>query len=150
MLDSRRLLINARAVSRLLTRIAAPLLLLGIAVSPQPASAQIIYGAIHGTVTDPTGAAVPGAAVSVANTSTGITTTAKTDSHGYYIFPQLQIGGPYRVEITATGFEKFSSTGLMLDVNANREVSAQLQVGSAVQTVSVEAAAVQVKPRILN
>ena len=98
--DSRRFLINARAASRLLTRIATSLLLLGIAVSPQPASAQIIYGAIHGTVTDPTDAAVPGAAVSVVNTSTGITTTAKSDSHGYYIFPQLQIGGPYSVEVT--------------------------------------------------
>ncbi len=145
MLDSRRLLTNARAASRLLTRIATPLLLLGIAVSPQSASAQIIYGAVHGTVTDTTGAAVPSAAVSIVNTSTGITTTGTTDSHGYYIFPQLQIGGPYTVEITATGFEKFSSTGLMLDVNANREVNAQLHVGSAVQTVSVEAAAVQVE-----
>ena len=145
MLDSRRLLTNARAASRLLKRIATPLLLLGIAASPQPATAQIIYGAVHGTVTDTTNAAVPGAAVSVVNTSTGITTTGTTDSHGYYIFPQLQIGGPYTIEISATGFEKFSSTGLMLDVNANREVNAQLHVGSAVQTVSVQSAAVEVE-----
>ena len=87
----------------------------------------VIYGAVHGTATDPSGAVVPNAAVSITNTSTGITTTAKTDSHGYYIFPQLQIGGPYTIEITVTGFEKFSSTGLMLDLNANREVNAKLE-----------------------
>jgi hypothetical protein len=121
------------------------LLILGTFGLPHRALAQNVYGAVHGTVTDPSGAVVPDAAVSIVNTSTGITTAAKTDSHGYYIFPQLQIGGPYTIQVTATGFETFSSNGLMLDVNANREVSAKLQLGSAVQTVSVEAAAVQVE-----
>jgi hypothetical protein len=140
----RRFLLIAMTVRRLGICAAIPLLALGTFGLPQHAAAQV-YGAVHGTVTDPSGAIVPSAAVSIINTSTGITTTAKTDSHGYYVFPQLQIGGPYTVEITSTGFEKFSSTGLMLDVNADREVSAKLQVGSAVQTVSVEAGAVQVE-----
>jgi hypothetical protein len=123
---------------------AISLLILGTFGLQQRAEAQI-YGAVHGTATDPSGAAVPNASVSITNTSTGISTTAKTDSHGYYIFPQLQIGGPYTVEITVSGFEKFSSTGLVLDVNANREVNAKLEVGSSVQTVSVEASAVEVE-----
>jgi hypothetical protein len=124
----------------------AVLLLLLTALTPaHHAAAQSIYGAVHGTVTDATGAVVPGAAVSITNTSTGISTRATVDSHGYYIFPQLQIGGPYTIEITAAGFQKFSSTGLTLNLNDNREVNAKMQVGSSVQTVNVEAAAVQVE-----
>ncbi len=137
--------IIATTVRRHRTLAAISLLLLGALSLPQRTAAQVIYGAVHGSVTDATGAVVPNAAVSIMNTSTGISTSAKTDSHGYYIFPQLQIGGPYTVEITAMGFEKFTSTGLTLDVNANREVNAKLQVGSSVQTVSVEAGAVQVE-----
>ena len=114
-------------------------------VCPQRVSAQIIYGAVHGTVTDTTGAVIPHASVTVTNTSTGISTAATTDSHGYYIFPQLQIGGPYTTEVVANGFSRFSSTGLTLNLNDNREVNASLQIGSAVQTVDVQAAAVQVE-----
>ncbi len=145
MLDSRRISLVVMAARRLRTLAATPLLLLAALGLPQPTLAQNIYGAVHGTVTDTSDAVVPGAAVSIVNTSTGITTTATTDSHGYYVFPQLQIGGPYTVNISANGFQKFSSTGLTLDVNANREVNAKLQIGSAVQTVEVQSAAVQVE-----
>ncbi len=120
------------------------LLLVILAVGPT-ASGQIIYGAVHGTVTDTSGAAVPNAPIAVTNTSTGIVTNASTDRHGYYIFPQLQIGGPYTIEVTAPGFQKFSSTGLNLNLNDNREVNARLEIGSSVQTVNVQAAAVQVE-----
>jgi hypothetical protein len=138
-------LMDATAVRRLGLLITAPLLFVGIVGLQQPAAAQNIYAAVHGAVTDTSDAAIPGAAVSITNTSTGITTTATTDGHGYYIFPQLQIGGPYTVAITSSGFQKFSSTGLTLNLNDNREVSARLQIGSAVQTVEVQAAAVEVE-----
>ena len=141
----RQFLMDATAVRRLGLLIATPLLLLGTVGVPEPAAAQSIYAAVHGTVTDTSGAAIPGAAISITNTSTGITTTATTDSHGYYIFPQLQIGGPYTVAIASSGFQKFSSSGLTLNLNDNRDLSAQLQIGSAVQTVEVQAAAVQVE-----
>ena len=58
------------------------------------ASAQNVYAAIHGTVTDPSGAVVPDATVTVVNNSTGSTTKATTDSKGYYLLPQLAAGGP--------------------------------------------------------
>jgi hypothetical protein len=108
-------------------------------------SAQNIYAAIHGTVTDSTGASVPKAAISVVNTSTGITTSAASDDRGYFSFPQLQVGGPYTVQISASGFQTFTVTDLTLNVNDNREVNGHLQVGSAVQTVNVQAAAVAVE-----
>jgi hypothetical protein len=109
------------------------------------AMAQDVYAAIHGTVTDSTGAVVPNATVSVVNTSTNITTAGRSDSKGYYILPQLQIGGPYTVTISATGFNSFTQNGLTLQLNDNRDVDARLEVGSNNTTVNVSASAVQVE-----
>ncbi|MHB1839498.1 MAG: carboxypeptidase-like regulatory domain-containing protein [Acidobacteriaceae bacterium] len=112
---------------------------------PQRASAQIVYASIHGTVMDSAGAVVPDAKVTALNTSTGISTTITTDSKGYYIFPQLHIGGPYTVSVDKPGFETFKSTGLMLDLNAARQIDARLTAGSVSQTVQVTSATVQVQ-----
>lgn len=109
------------------------------------AKAQDVYAAIHGTVTDTSGAVVPNARITVVNTSTNIAKTDATDSKGYYTLPQLQVGGPYSVTITATGFKTFTKTGLTLNVNDNRDVDASLDVGSGTTTVQVSASAVQVE-----
>jgi len=114
-------------------------------IASPTAQAQDLYAAIHGTVTDSSGAVVPNATVNVVNTSTNISNTATTDSKGYYIFPQLQVGGPYTVSITASGFKGSTQTGLTLNVNDNREVNAQLAVGSGNTTIQVSASAVQVE-----
>jgi hypothetical protein len=109
------------------------------------AYAQNVYAAIHGTVTDATGAVLTNASITVVNTSTNITTTATTDSKGYYILPQLQVGGPYQVTIAALGFQKFIQSNLTLNVNDNRDVDAKLKVGADNTTVSVSASALQVE-----
>ena len=114
-------------------------------IPSQTAQAQNLYAVIHGTVTDASGGVIPNASVIVVNTSTGITTRATTDSKGYYTFPQLQVGGPYSVTITAAGFRSFSSTGLTLSVNDDRDVDAKLDVGSGTTTVQVSATALQVE-----
>lgn len=121
------------------------LLLLSAFTFSRRALAQSVNAAVHGSVTDSTGAVVPDATVTVLNTSTGISTVGKTDSHGYYIFPALLIGGPYTITVSHPGFKDFQSTGLMLNVNANREVDAKLAVGAASQTVQVKSAQVQVQ-----
>ena len=108
-------------------------------------SAQNVYATIHGTVTDSTGAVVANASIAVVNTSTNITTKGSTDSKGYYIVPQLQVGGPYSVTIVAPGFEKFTQSGLTLNVNDNRDVDAKLTIGTGNTTVSVSASALQVE-----
>ncbi|HEX4065801.1 MAG TPA: carboxypeptidase-like regulatory domain-containing protein [Acidobacteriaceae bacterium] len=108
------------------------------------AKAQNIYATIHGTVTDTSGAVIPNAKVTALNTSTGIHTMATTDDKGYYVFPQLQTGGPYTVSVDASGFQKYEKTGITLLVNGNPEVNAALNVGSNTQTIQVAAAAVQV------
>jgi len=106
---------------------------------------QNVYAAIHGTVTDATGAVLTNASITVLNTGTNITTTATADNKGYYILPQLQIGGPYLVTITAPGFQKFVQSNLILNVNDNRDVDAKLKIGADNTTVSVSASALQVE-----
>jgi len=124
----------------------AKLALLSVFLSaPSLMRAQNLYAALHGTVTDPTGAVVPGAVITAVNTSTNISTSAKTDSKGYYALPQLQAGGPYTVTITANGFDKATTGNLTLNVNDNRDVDAKLVVGGSNLTVEVNATGLQVE-----
>jgi len=124
--------------------VAASLLLVLFGVQDK-ALAQVTYATVHGTVTDTSGAVVPNATVTATNTSTGIKTTVNSDSHGYFTMPQLQIGGPYDITVQAAGFQDFQTSGLTLHLNDNREVSAQMQIGAASQTVQVQANSVQVE-----
>src|ERR1700744_6577732 len=108
----------------------ASIALLSVFLSaPSLMRAQNLYASLHGTVTDPTGAVVPGAVITAVNTSTNISTSTKTDSRGYYAVPQLQAGGPYSVTISANGFDKATTGNLTLNVNDNRDVDAKLVVG---------------------
>src|ERR1700684_1269180 len=107
--------------------------------------AQSTTASIHGTVTDSTGAVLPDVTVTVENVSTSISSSRKTDSQGFFIFPDLHIGGPYTVTISKEGFHKFISTGIMLDLSSAREVEAKLQVGASSQTVQVNSATIQVE-----
>jgi hypothetical protein len=109
------------------------------------AGAQNVYAAIHGTVSDPTGALLANAEVTVVNTSTNIATRTTSDSKGYFTLPQLQVGGPYSVTVTAAGFKSFTQSGLTLNVDDNRDVDARLAVGSGNTTVTVSAASIQVE-----
>ena len=62
---------------------------------------QVTTAAIHGTVTDPSGAVIPDANITALNTATGISKATTSDKSGYFIFPELQVGGPYTVTVTA-------------------------------------------------
>jgi hypothetical protein len=114
-------------------------------VDAPAAVAQVTVAAIHGTVTDPSGALLPDAKVTALNTSTGISTETTSNKSGYFLFPSLQVGGPYTVTVSATGFESFVASGLTLNVNDNREVLATMKVGGTAQTVQVTATALQVE-----
>jgi hypothetical protein len=110
------------------------------------AMAQVTAAAIHGTVTDPSGAVVPDAKVTALNNSTGISTDTTSNKTGYFTFTDLQAGGPYTVTVSAAGFQSFVATGLTLNANDNREVQATLKVaGSGGETVQVTATAMQVE-----
>jgi len=105
--------------------------------------AQSTYGTILGTVRDATGALVPGAQVTLANTGTSATRSAVTDAAGDYAFKNIDVGR-YTVTITATGFQKTSLPETMLTARETRRMDAALQPGSETQTVLVIDDAVQV------
>jgi hypothetical protein len=107
--------------------------------------AQATTASIHGTVVDPTGAALFNATVTVSNLSTGISTAQKTDSKGYYVFPDLHIGGPYTVAVEQQGFRKFVAQGIHLDLSSAVEVDAKLQLGASSQIVHVNSDSARVE-----
>jgi len=100
--------------------------------------AQIDRASISGTVTDPSGAAVAGATVTVTNGGTNQSQTITTDSSGLYTARLLHIG-TYSVEATAKGFERSLHSGIELNVNQVAQVDLQLKVGSASETTQVSA-----------
>jgi len=112
--------------------------------SSVPLIAQKITGTILGTVTDPSGAAVSGATVTVRNTGTGAVRTTTTSSAGSYTFPE-EDPGTYDVTVKAANFKEFISRGVTLDVSSDAVVNAALAVGSATEQVTVEASNVQVE-----
>src|SRR6185437_14049455 len=92
---------------------------------------------VNGTVTDPSGAVVPGATVVVKNVATNVETKAITNSTGDYSIRFLQVG-QYTVTIKRDGFKTFSSAPFSLEVNQTAKIDGKLEVGSETQTVTVE------------
>ena len=88
-----------------------------------------------GTVTDPSGAAIPGAHVIFTNQETGIATRAVTSSVGLYT--STLPPGLYRLTVTATGFQNFVRLDLRAEVGATPTINVPLRVGSGSETVQV-------------
>ncbi len=100
------------------------------------ASAQTITGTIRGTVTDPSGAVVPGAHVTATNTATGVKTSTVTNQSGDYNLEFLPIG-TYSVTVAASGFTTTTIAAFQLQIDQIAKIDAKLQVGSASTTVTV-------------
>jgi hypothetical protein len=99
---------------------------------------------ISGVVTDPAGAAVPGAKVKASQTETGFSRTVPTGPEGNYALSNLPIG-PYRLEVTADGFMAYAQGGIVLQVNTNPVINIVLRLGALTQTVDVSAGAAMVE-----
>ena len=112
------------------------LLLLLVAISSAPAQER---GSISGTVTDPSGAAVPGVSVQIIDTRTNVIRATTTNSVGYYIVGEL-IPDPYTVVVEARGFKKATRPEFTLDVAQAARVDIALEVGDVSESVSVNAA----------
>ncbi|HEV2322744.1 MAG TPA: TonB-dependent receptor [Terracidiphilus sp.] len=110
-----------------------------LALSPF-AHAQDV-ASITGVVTDSTGALVPGAAVTLQNTTTGAAYKGITNSEGSYIISSVLPGPGYTLTISHAGFNSAVITGMYLNVNATRTQNATLLVGNTTQTVEVSAEA---------
>jgi hypothetical protein len=112
------------------------LLLLAFAFTPAVSLAQDT-AQITGTITDPSGAAVAGAHVTLTSSEHGIRRTADANSSGEYLFPALPIGS-YDMTVTASGFKKYEAKGVVLGVGQKARSNVQMQVGAAQETVNVE------------
>jgi outer membrane receptor protein involved in Fe transport len=99
--------------------------------------AQTFRGTILGSVTDSSGAAVPGATVTIKNVDTGLVRTVTTSDDGSYSAPELPIGN-YSVNVEKPGFKVGVVTGIKVEVSSERRVDVTLQPGQLAQTVEVQ------------
>jgi hypothetical protein len=113
------------------------LLFLGIA-NWASLSAQETLGAITGTVTDSSGAAVPDATVKALNKATNLEVTEHTQGNGSYSVPELP-AGMYQLTFTKDGFETETHTEVLVNANRTSTVDASLRVGAVSTTVEVTA-----------
>ena len=100
------------------------------------ALAQSTGGRIIGRLTDPSGAVIPDATVSIVNDATGVSNRTQTSKSGDYSFPTVAVG-TYAIEFEATGFKKLTRKQVALDLNQTLTVNGTLQLGSATETVEV-------------
>src|SRR5665213_4333218 len=112
-------------------------------------SAQQITGNIRGTVTDPTGAVILGAAVTARQAETGLSRSATTDRNGSYVLLELPVGH-YRLQVAAKGFQEYVQDGISLNVNETASVSPRLAVGSEKEQVLVKADADLIEPTVTS
>jgi hypothetical protein len=118
-----------------------------IALTGASASAQIAgTGTIQGSVTDPSGAFIPSATVTLTEEATKVTRVAHTDRDGAYVFPNIPVG-TYTVSVASQGFQTYAKTHNVLEVGSNIDVDAKMPIGQAEQTVTVEAEGDQRAPR---
>src|SRR5438552_1923184 len=96
---------------------------------------QATFGNVSGTVTDPAGAAIPNAQVTITDTERGETVQTKTNSSGNYTQTHL-LAGQYKIVITVPGFADLNATAVV-QVDATTRVDARLQIGTAATEVTV-------------
>jgi hypothetical protein len=109
-----------------------------LTIAGPPLLAQEFRGSIGGTVTDPTGGALPGAKIKVTNEATGTVLEAQTNAEGRYVVPFL-IPATYTVEVSAEGFKSTSQKGVVLQVQDKLTLKFKLDVGGQEETVEVVA-----------
>lgn len=105
--------------------------------------AALLYGQgntgnILGTVTDPSGAVVPGTKVVLTNSRTGVSVETASDNGGNYLFNFLAPGA-YRVEAEVAGFKKFSRENILLETGRQLRIDVPLETGAVTETVNVAA-----------
>jgi Carboxypeptidase regulatory-like domain/TonB dependent receptor len=112
------------------------LALLTILSTNLPAHAQSTYGSISGAVTDPSGAAIAGADVTLTNVSTSEKRTQQSGANGLFTFVNL-FPGVYRIDIERQGFKHFTQPNVVVQVQQDTHVAAALTVGQVTETVEV-------------
>jgi hypothetical protein len=103
-------------------------------------NAQLTTATILGTVSDPSGATIPGASVTATNMDTHFTRTVSSNEQGDYRLDYLPVG-TYEVKVQAQGFKAVEQKPLTLTLNAEVHFNATLQMGGSSETITVTAGA---------
>ncbi len=111
---------------------------------PANLSAQQAAAAINGTVTDATGAIVPGATITLSNNATGVSRTTQSNSAGIYNFVDVQPAS-YAMKVAKEGFSTLTQGEVVMQVNQTATYDFKLRVGATQQTVEVEATAAAIE-----
>src|SRR5205809_3859921 len=130
-----------RGFSEVFPALLAVCFVLALTLFPSVAAhAQVTGATLSGTVTDATGAVIPGVMVSIKNTATGVVRSLKTDEAGFYSAPNL-LAGSYEVTASAPGFSTVVQSNILLTVGAQQQLNISMKVGESAQLVEVTEAA---------
>ena len=127
-------------LARLLAALAAgPVIAVAVAV---PARAQAVYGSIAGTVADASGAAVPGAVVTITSSERATTDSVVTNATGNFLKERL-LPGRYEVKAELQGFKTQIVPKVIVSVDTQTQLALRLETGAVTESVTVEATAGQ-------
>ncbi len=104
-----------------------------------PAVAQRSASSLSGTVTDQSGAVIPGANIVVTEITTGVSTSAQSNGQGFYLISNLQ-PGTYKLHMGKAGFESYQRTGIVIQAGQPTSIDVAMNVGAASQQVMVTGA----------
>lgn len=134
----KRVFLLGRSIA-LVSFLIASFSLVSLVVSPL--DAQVLYGSVTGTITDPSGAVVAGGKVIISSQSTGLTRETTTDASGFYRVLDLPPGN-YTVEVSAAGFKPLKVANVSVVLGQVNAQNLQMQLGTATQQVTVDALSV--------
>ena len=117
-------------------RVASALLTLAVVLMSVPVLGQVNRGSLSGLISDPQGAAVVGASVTVKNLATGEETRTGTTSQGVFVLPSL-VPGKYTALVEAAGFKRAEITEITIEVSQAAKVDVRLEVGAVSEQVTV-------------
>jgi hypothetical protein len=133
-------------MTQVLFRVAVAAIVLAATAALAAAQAT---GGISGTARDQGGGVLPGVTVTATNTETGATRVTVSNESGAYSLPNLPLGS-YRLEAALQGFNTFTQTGIVVQVNSNPVINPTLGVGAVAEQVQVTAAATLVDTRTVG
>ena len=127
-----------RPSAKSLSRVSHAALFVILLLLPVALLAQGYFGTVSGELTDPSGALIQGAKVTLTDQEKGFTFTAASDSAGRYLFPAVP-PGLYKVTVEMQAFQKAVQTNIKVNVSENASANLQLKVGTTTQSIHVEA-----------
>lgn len=136
--DSHARTFRSRTFGEALIKVALPCIIALFAIAQVAPAQSTMSATVVGTVTDPAGAVVPKAAITLTNMATGVATKGTTNADGAYYIPYLA-PGTYTLTIAAAGFQTYAQTGILLELGQVPRFDVKLTVGATSSVVQVSA-----------